>query len=166
MTALDLMPHLTLYRYWTENLEMCSCWNLWQIYQEPCSIFLLFFPVSYHPHHHQQLPWCERMGTSTVILEDPFQTLHLSHPGDPLIRVWTGVCEKNTKSTDFGVYSHVSFKGNIIVMTLATCGYVSSKFLNHLNAELKPTCHLLALLEAHQILHLSRIRVNEKIYYN
>ena len=29
-----------------------------------------------------------------------------------------------------------------------------------LNAELNPICHLLALLEAHHILHVSRIRVN------
>jgi hypothetical protein len=32
--------------------------------------------------------------------------------------------------------------------------------LNHLNAELNPTCHLLELLGAHHILHVSRIRVN------
>ena len=31
---------------------------------------------------------------------------------------------------------------------------------NPLNAELNPTCHLLALLGAHPILHISRIRVN------
>jgi hypothetical protein len=34
--------------------------------------------------------------------------------------------------------------------------------LNHLNAELNPTCHLLVLL-AHHILHVSRIRV--KTYF-
>ena len=34
---------------------------------------------------------------------------------------------------------------------------------NPLNAELNPICHLLALLGAHHILHVSRIRVN-KIY--
>jgi hypothetical protein len=32
-------------------------------------------------------------------------------------------------------------------------------FLNPLNAELNPICHLLALLEAQHILHVSRIRV-------
>jgi hypothetical protein len=32
--------------------------------------------------------------------------------------------------------------------------------LNPLNAELNPICHLLALLRAHHILHVSRIRVN------
>ena len=31
--------------------------------------------------------------------------------------------------------------------------------INPLNAELKPICHLLALLGAHHILHVSRIRV-------
>jgi hypothetical protein len=32
--------------------------------------------------------------------------------------------------------------------------------LNSLNAKLNPICHLLALLDAHPILHVSRIRVN------
>jgi len=32
---------------------------------------------------------------------------------------------------------------------------------NPLNAELNPICHLLALVGAHHILHVSRIRVNE-----
>jgi hypothetical protein len=32
--------------------------------------------------------------------------------------------------------------------------------LNPLNAELNPICHLLTLLGAHPILHVSRIRVN------
>jgi len=31
---------------------------------------------------------------------------------------------------------------------------------NPLNAKLNPMCHLLALLGAHHILHISRIRVN------
>jgi hypothetical protein len=34
------------------------------------------------------------------------------------------------------------------------------KFINPLNAELNPICPLLALLGAHHILHVSRIRVN------
>ena len=34
------------------------------------------------------------------------------------------------------------------------------KLVNPLNAELNPICHLLALLGAHHILHVSRIRVN------
>jgi len=33
---------------------------------------------------------------------------------------------------------------------------------NPLNAELNPICHLLALLGAHHILHISRIKVKEK----
>ena len=32
--------------------------------------------------------------------------------------------------------------------------------VNPLNAELNPICHLLAVLRAHLILHVSRIRVN------
>jgi len=34
---------------------------------------------------------------------------------------------------------------------------------NPLNAELNPICHLLALLGAHHILHVNRIRVNIEI---
>jgi hypothetical protein len=33
-------------------------------------------------------------------------------------------------------------------------------YINPLNAEIYPNCHLLALLEAHPILHISRIKVN------
>jgi len=33
-------------------------------------------------------------------------------------------------------------------------------YVNPLNAKLNPTCHMLALLRAHHILHVSRIRVN------
>jgi len=32
--------------------------------------------------------------------------------------------------------------------------------INPLNAKLNPICHLLALLDAHHILHISKIRVN------
>jgi hypothetical protein len=35
----------------------------------------------------------------------------------------------------------------------------NSSFINPLNAELNPICHLLALLRPHHILHTSRIRV-------
>jgi hypothetical protein len=34
---------------------------------------------------------------------------------------------------------------------------------NRLNTELNPVCHLLALLEAHRILHVSRIRVSGQV---
>jgi hypothetical protein len=34
------------------------------------------------------------------------------------------------------------------------------EYINPLNAKLNPICHLLALLGAYHILHVSRIRVN------
>ena len=37
-----------------------------------------------------------------------------------------------------------------------------NRYINPLNAELNPICHLLALLGAHHILHISRIRVKLK----
>jgi len=41
------------------------------------------------------------------------------------------------------------------------CQGPESIFLNPLNAELNPICHLLALLGAHHILHVSGIRVKD-----
>ena len=38
--------------------------------------------------------------------------------------------------------------------------WLDDEAFNPRNAELNPICHLLALLEAHHILHVSRIRVN------
>jgi len=38
------------------------------------------------------------------------------------------------------------------------------KHINPLNAKLNPICHLLALLGADPILHVSRIRVNFQLY--
>ena len=35
--------------------------------------------------------------------------------------------------------------------------------INPLNAKLNPICHLLALLRAHHILHVSRIRVKHSV---
>jgi hypothetical protein len=39
--------------------------------------------------------------------------------------------------------------------------YMNHMYFNPLNATLNPICHLLALLGAHHILHISRIRVKE-----
>ena len=36
--------------------------------------------------------------------------------------------------------------------------------IKHLNAELNPICHLLALLRAHHILHVFRIRVKLRLF--
>jgi len=44
-------------------------------------------------------------------------------------------------------------------MTQYSPKHVGEKVINNpLNAKLSPICHLLALLEAHSILHVSRIR--------
>ena len=37
-------------------------------------------------------------------------------------------------------------------------------FVNPLNAELNPICHLLALLGAHHIFHVSVLRVKIRLY--
>jgi hypothetical protein len=42
----------------------------------------------------------------------------------------------------------------------------ANKPFNPLNAELNPICHLLALLGAHRIIHVSRIRVKGRVKYH
>jgi len=49
-------------------------------------------------------------------------------------------------------------KGDIIVQ-------IRSVKINPLSAELSPICNLLALLGAHHILHVSRVRVNSIYIY-
>jgi len=38
---------------------------------------------------------------------------------------------------------------------------ITASYFNPLNAELNPICHLLALLGAHHILHVSGLRVKQ-----
>jgi hypothetical protein len=42
--------------------------------------------------------------------------------------------------------------------------HINIALFNPLNAELNPICHLLALLRAHHILHVSRIRVKLRFF--
>jgi len=55
-----------------------------------------------------------------------------------------------------------------LIFGIGTTYYVSlpccAIFFNPLNAELNPTCHLLALLGVHHFLHVSRIRVNHPVF--
>jgi hypothetical protein len=58
------------------------------------------------------------------------------------------------------VLPHIIFEGRAIPFNAETKFF--GIYINPLNAELNPIGHLLALLGAHHILHVSRIRVNEK----
>ena len=54
---------------------------------------------------------------------------------------------------------------NIYIYTGYTQQNGAVSKVNPLNAELNPVCHLLALLGAHPILHISKIRVNKKFIF-
>ena len=59
--------------------------------------------------------------------------------------------------------SRSSFQVTLIALSaLRKDNFITS--FNPLNAELNPICHLLALLGAHHILHVSRIRVKVLLY--
>jgi hypothetical protein len=56
----------------------------------------------------------------------------------------------------FVVYDRSKTEADLI---LDTANKLDNLTFNHLNAKLNPICYLLALLGAHRILHVSRIRV-------
>jgi hypothetical protein len=61
----------------------------------------------------------------------------------------TGICSVNRKVTDH--FEDLGVDGRVIIKI----------YLNPLSAKLNPICHLLALLRAHHIFHVSRTRVNK-----
>jgi len=63
---------------------------------------------------------------------------------------------KNKKS----VHSYITIL-NVFTVYVVVLAFSLRPRLNPLNAELNPICHLLALLGAHPILHISRIRVKQ-----
>ena len=60
------------------------------------------------------------------------------------INEWHNVCESLIK----------------VIYKLYTSHTTEEQYFNPLNAKLNPICHLLAVLGAHHILHVSRLRVN------
>jgi hypothetical protein len=71
----------------------------------------------------------------------------------------------HTNSTQNNTINSLNTELNPICHLLALLGahhilHVSRIRVNPLNAELNPICHLMALLGAHHILHVSRISVN------
>ena len=52
------------------------------------------------------------------------------------------------------------FLSEAILTESALSFHISKIFINALNAELNPICHLLELVGAHHILHVSRLRVS------
>jgi len=65
--------------------------------------------------------------------------------------------------TFYGIWKSIAlYKSSLLNTSLRQL--IQACFFNPLNAELNPICHLVALLGAHHILHVSRIRV--KILFN
>jgi hypothetical protein len=60
----------------------------------------------------------------------------------------------------FFVFTKTEYLGVFLCFSYRAFSYIM--YFNPLNAELNPICHLLALLEAHHILHISRIRVKQE----
>ena len=58
----------------------------------------------------------------------------------------------------------VAILDNYMFRPLLAIFRLSSREFNPLNADLNLICHFLALLGAHQIIHVSRVRVNVLLY--
>jgi len=72
----------------------------------------------------------------------------------------TGVCTNYNHQLTFGpIDLFVPFKGVFFLPSPFSQKLLSD--INHLNAELNHICHLLALLRARHILHISSIRVKQ-----
>ena len=64
---------------------------------------------------------------------------------------------------DVGLVSELRLTAGCVLMDLASLAVSgTSVYANGLNAQLNPICYLLALLGAHHILHVSRIRVKSE----
>ena len=61
---------------------------------------------------------------------------------------------------DTNIHLNCVYKSSIYLTENTLYIYYKDQLVNPLNAELNPICHLLALLGAHHILHVSSIRVN------
>jgi hypothetical protein len=86
-----------------------------------------------------------------------FSAFNQSLPSIKLNFVSTKGTEDNInslKSKDSHGYDEISIK---ILKSKYSVYFIT---INPLNAKLNPICHLLALLGAHPILHISRVRVN------
>jgi hypothetical protein len=59
------------------------------------------------------------------------------------------------------IHKREKFEGYKEVVRRCKVYCIHIGYINPLNAELNPICHLLALLGAHHILHISRIRVKK-----
>ena len=71
------------------------------------------------------------------------------------------------RAEDLFLYLCMSLYGYLMWFQVAAAqllvSYMRFRTFNPLNAELNPICHLLTLLGAHLIFHISRIRVNLKV---
>jgi hypothetical protein len=68
----------------------------------------------------------------------------------------------NTEYSEYKPMLRVRQSDRNLFLNLLIPIQLSASIINPLKAELNPICHLLALLRAHHILHVCRIRVNRR----
>ena len=87
-------------------------------------------------------------------------TLHSNHIG--FTKPWSITTTKKIVKYFCTCVKITDFPTNVKFLEVIHPWYVLyAWYINPLNAELNPICHLLALLGAHHILHVSRIRVKK-----
>ena len=75
--------------------------------------------------------------------------------------IYTYIPERNNVPREYSVAAILLLLFMVLISLLSVLNLLYF-YINPLNPELNPICHLLALLGTHHILHVSRIRVKVK----
>ena len=140
--------------------QICTCLSQigWQITRlvsrrEPRTHFISRYNDFEFRKYQRQTWWSARWNTCQ----------NLPHPGvasvEPL-RLETTLFQKCMYMRDILCNIRGRVKGGFTHSMPCPCRSPAMPCVNPLDAELNPICHLLVLLGAHHILHISKIRVN------
>ena len=67
-------------------------------------------------------------------------------------------------SPNLGILSSLEPSGPVQACNGTALPFICITTINHLNAKLNPICHLLALLGAHHIFHVSGLMVKHRLH--
>jgi len=124
------------------------------IFFENCGVNEIMWKNIVEPGRPQMTIW--RMHIACCLHIDPGYVILIAFPLQQLLHKRASILCYSTRTLPDLLLSQSATVHLFVIILLS--------HFNPLNAELSPTCQLLALLGAHHILHVSRIRVNFVIH--